>query len=303
MATNLLSSLTPTNTPALTMSSTIPLSQDTAPSSLSTLVNEANNATPRMNEYGSQHLKALEDSNTNRVRYFKSPTIKIDIGPERAHWNIPRSLLLAKIPYLKPILEPSSTEKDTAGIVMHNEDPSTFAHVVDWMLTGEICTPQDHQENESELFLPLLALHAFALRFKMQEFAELVKDKIRTCLLGHHCLPTAAEIHQVFSTGNEDSTMKRLIVKGIVDVFLGVTPQEVLGGLEGWSRVVASHPEFTAKFLMAVKVRAEVLGGDVDVDGAGVKVGRKRKRQEEAEEEAEREYLEAKRARVVDLTE
>lgn len=173
------------------------------------------------------------------------------------------------------------------------------------MLTGEICVPGGYHENDSELFLPLLALHAFALRFKMQEFGALVKDKIKTCLLERHCLPTAAEIHQVFSTGNEDSTLKRLIVKGVVDVFLRVTPQEVMSGLEGWVKVVDSHPEFTAEFLMAVKVRAEVLRGDVDVDGdgTGVRVGRKRKRQEEAEEEAEREYLEDKRARVVDLTE
>ena len=188
---------------------------------------------------------------------------------------------------------------------MHKEEPSTFAHVVDWMLTGEICIPSEHHENEAEPFLPLLELHAFALRFKMQELAALVEEKIKGCLLERHCLPTAAEIHQVFRAGNEDSTLKRLIVKGVVDVFLEITPQEVMGGLEGWVKIVGSHPEFTAEFLVAVKVRAEVLRGDTDVDGdgTGVRVGRKRKRQEEAEEEAEREYLEDKRSRVVDLTE
>ncbi|PVH80949.1 hypothetical protein DL98DRAFT_588008 [Cadophora sp. DSE1049] len=149
MAANSSSSLTPTNTPALITSSTLHSSQNTTPSSTSSLIDKSNNVPLRMNEY------------------FQSSTIKIDIGPEREYWNIPRALLIAKVPYLQPILQPSSAEKDTAGIVMHKEEPATFAHVVDWMLTGEIGIHQRHHEDEAELFLPLLALHAFALRWKM----------------------------------------------------------------------------------------------------------------------------------------
>jgi hypothetical protein len=148
-------------------------------------------------------------------------------------------------------------------------EPSVFATVVDWLLSGNLECHKSHESvgsNEAHHCLHWYKVHTFAERYHSEKLCNAAINRARLCIRLGSSLPNSAEIQNMFSQSPANQFFQNLIVTEVVNTFFTLSMDDVRKGMPELIETISSHPEFHSLFLIAVKARYQArAAGPINV--------------------------------------
>ncbi|PMD17651.1 hypothetical protein NA56DRAFT_728138 [Hyaloscypha hepaticicola] len=202
-------------------------------------------------------LLKLEKQQVNE--YFDTPiNILVVVGPAQASWRLPAELLCDKLPGFAPAVRRSVQENNALSLYISKGDPSVFAAVVDWLLSGQLQCHKPHESvdsSEEHHCLHRYRVHTFAERYHSEKLCNAATRRARLCIRLSTSLPNSAEIQNMFSQSPSNQCFQNLIVSEVVNTFFILSMDDVRNGMSELIETISSHPGFHSLFLIAVKAR------------------------------------------------
>jgi hypothetical protein len=149
-------------------------------------------------------------------------------------------------------------ENNALSLHISKGEPSVFATVVDWLLSGNLECHNSHESvdsNEGHHVLHWYKVHTFAERYHSEKLCNAAIHRARLCIQLSRSLPNSAEIQSMFNHSPANQCFQNLIVTEVVNTFFALSMDDVRKGMPEMIETISSHPAFQSLFLIAVKAR------------------------------------------------
>jgi hypothetical protein len=159
----------------------------------------------------------------------------------------------------------ASTSTPGCQIIHLKHDPVIFAFMIDWVLTGKLDIPLQHESGadiDHGGYLELwCGIYDYSQKMEMDQLSQDVLDQIKVCL---RCCKSPDAIAHIF--GKTPISIQKMITKEMVEEYATAPEEKVIGEVRKWREILSAHPELFEQFFISVKGRmANTEARKVDV--------------------------------------
>jgi hypothetical protein len=193
----------------------------------------------------------------NISRFYRTEGyIKLTVGPDKVSWILNKELVCDRIPVLKKHIDASSSTPD-CQIIHLKHDPVIFASMIDWVLTGKLDIPLQHEggaeiDHGEDLEL-WCGIYDCSRKMEMDQLSQDVLEQIKVCL---RCCKSPQAISHIFE--QTPVGIQKMVTQGMVEEFATASEEKVISEVRKWREILSAHPELFEQFFIGVKGRMAI---------------------------------------------
>ena len=180
--------------------------------------------------------------------------VKVYVGPERKLWTLPEDVL-CKIDYFKAAFKSGFKEGVEKQIHMPEDNPSAFAHFVDWIFCDSVIDPFERERKNPDYQLILCNLWFLADKLSVKELAKSTIKELEILIKFEYQLLAPETVTFFYKNTTESSEIRKSLVEWTAWQFLVL--EEIDESL--WTEVASCDALFTVDVVK--KLRLHLLDG------------------------------------------